>query len=412
MSKLLWLFLALVLRSESFSTTALYRSARPALQSRNNKIRTSLHSVNQDIGLQKEPIIEPVVNSTLEIPPLKKIRPKPSFKKLFQTYWLVVGEILVILAAKYNPHFGRTGGILRPEFTISKLAVSFIFFINGLFLSPNSAPEQRDSTIKFNLLIQLFNFGFMPLFAKLLVPFYPHQSLADGLLVLSCIPTTMSICISQTLAAGGDMTTAIFNAIFANTLGVFLTPLLAVFMIGAGGGVSLVQTLKKLGTIVILPMIIGQLLRYTPILPFAERFRKYTRECSSFLLLAIVYNTFCDTFISGFGISKSALLSLLVTMPVLNIFFLVLFWKLSVKLFPGLNAKTRAAGLFCATQKTLAFGIPFIKTALGHRPDVSSILAPLLLYAPSQLILGSSLVVPLMIKEIEKEDQFADGGGI
>mmetsp|Transcript_5252 Transcript_5252/g.5384 ORF Transcript_5252/g.5384 Transcript_5252/m.5384 type:complete len:410 (+) Transcript_5252:82-1311(+) len=341
-----------------------------------------------------------------------RTRPKPTLRSFFKTYWLVLGEFCVILAAKKNPYFGRTGGILRPEITINKIAVAFIFFINGLFLSPNSAPEQRDAGNKFNILIQLFNFGFIPLFTRIVAPFYPYKELSDGLMVLACLPTTMSICISQTQAAGGDMTTAIFNAIFANTLGVFLTPLLTVWMIGAGQGTSLIHTLKKLGTIVILPMIVGQMLRYTPVLPFAERFRKYTRECSSILLLSIVYTTFCDTFIKGFGIPRSALIGLLCTMPIANIFFMLVFWNISKKIVPGIDVKTRAAGLFCATQKTLAFGIPFIKTALGHRPDVSSILAPLLLYAPTQLILGSSLIVPLMIKKIEDDEKFEGGGGI
>lgn len=37
------------------------------------------------------------------------------------------------------------------------------------------------------------------------------------------------------------MGTAIFNAIFANVIGVFLTPLLAIWILGAGKGVSLLR---------------------------------------------------------------------------------------------------------------------------------------------------------------------------
>lgn len=70
---------------------------------------------------------------------------------------------------------------------------------------------------------------------------------------------------------------------------------------------------------------------------------------------------------------------------------------------------TRAAALFCSSQKTLAFGIPFIKTALGHRPDLAYLLAPLLMYAPAQLLLGSSLLVPAMNKRIAQQE---NGTGI
>lgn len=59
-----------------------------------------------------------------------------------------------------------------------------------------------------------------------------------------------------------------------------------------------------------------------------------------------------------------------------------------------------------------AFGIPFIKTAFGHRPDLAYILAPLLIYAPAQLLLGSTVLVPAMSRKIKKARVFEDGGGI
>jgi predicted Na+-dependent transporter len=99
-------------------------------------------------------------------------------------------------------------------------------------------------------------------------------------------------------------------------------------------------------------------------------------------------------------------------MPTIYLVLSLLFWRLSLYLLPGMDAKTRAASLFCATQKTLAFGIPFIKTAFGTRPDLAYILAPLLLYAPAQLLLGSTLIVPAMSKLIKESQSFEDGGGI
>jgi hypothetical protein len=133
------------------------------------------------------------------------------------------------------------------------------------------------------------------------------------------------------LSAGGNLGTAIFNAIFANVLGVFLTPLLAIYLLGAGKGVSLLSTLSKLANVVILPLILGlfcfykkskyfinyllylyfhiscnyfstliykqikilyiknnnkkgQLARNTPIGSFAQKITKYSRFLSSLLL--------------------------------------------------------------------------------------------------------------------------------
>ena len=128
--------------------------------------------------------------------------------------------------------------------------------------------------------------------------------------------------------------------------------------------------------------------------------------------LAIVYNVFSDTFKSGLGVSGSALAGLIVFTPFLYLTLSFIFWEISKKLLPGLDASTRSAAMFCSSQKTLAFGIPFIKTALGHRADIAYILAPLLMYAPAQLLLGSGLLVPRMAKLIAAEEDNSQGMGI
>ena len=121
----------------------------------------------------------------------------------------------------------------------------------------------------------------------------------DGLTVLSCIPTTINICVAQTLACGGNMGTVIFNAVFANVFGVFATPLLSVWMLGQEKSVDLLDTLNKLGGVVILPLILGQLVKPTPFGQYLQKIQKYSRFLSSCLLLAIVYNVFSDTFMQG-----------------------------------------------------------------------------------------------------------------
>jgi SBF-like CPA transporter family (DUF4137) len=112
------------------------------------------------------------------VPDEPKPKPKQTnpLVKFFKTNWLVLGEILVITIAKNFPDFGATGGPLRPEFFISKLGVFTIFFINGLQLSIQSNPDDVSSATKTNALIQLFNFAFIPLTAKLLAPYYPEAA--------------------------------------------------------------------------------------------------------------------------------------------------------------------------------------------------------------------------------------------
>lgn len=153
-------------------------------------------------------------------------------------------------------------------------------------------------------------------------------------------------------------------------------------------------------------------MRRSPLGPVFQRVSAYSRTLSSCLLLAIVYNVFSDTFASGLGVGGPALIRLLLFMPAMYIALSVFFWQLSKKLLPGLDVSTRGAAFLCSSQKTLAFGIPFIKTAFGTRPDIAYIVAPLLLYAPAQLLLGSSIFVPWLRKKIQKQTDYESGGGI
>jgi sodium/bile acid cotransporter 7 len=324
----------------------------------------------------------------------------------------VLGEVVVILIAKWWPELMASGGILKAEWLVGKIGVFVIFFLNGIALRIDSDPVELKKQAKTNVLIQVWNMGFMPLCAWLMAGYYPDKQFVEGLLILSVVPQTINISVAQTMAAGANMGTAIFNAIFGNLMGVLLTPLMAVLLVGTGQDVSLLHTLKKLGYLVVAPMALGQICRRTPLVTFAERFNSKSRTICSLILLGIVWNTFSDTFIRGMGISGAALLRLMAAMPIAYCVFCYLFWKVSKITLPDIDAKTRAAALFCSSQKTLAFGIPFIKTAFGSRPDIAQILAPLLLFAPAELLIGSTILVPKMVDIIAKGDNFEKGGGV
>lgn len=121
---------------------------------------------------------------------------------------------------------------------------------------------------------------------------------------------------------------------------------------------------------------------------------------------------FSDTFKVGLGVGGIALLKLIFTMPLAYVTFSLFFWQASKKLLPGIDAKTRGAAMLCSSQKTLAFGIPFIKTAFGTRPDIAYVLAPLLMYAPAQLLLGSMIFVPWLRQLIQGSENIESGAAI
>ena len=192
---------------------------------------------------------------------------------------------------------------------------------------------------------------------------------------------------------------------------IYYTILLYTTVVLVTGTYACVGTLRKLGALVIVPMVVGQLCRKTPV---AELFTgRWVKKASEVMLLSIVFNTFSDTFYRGIGVEGTSLLRLMYTLPVVYLALSGLFWKLSEALFPRIDRPTRAAALFCSSQKTLAFGIPFIRMAFAGRSDIAVILAPLLVYAPVELLIGSSLFVPSMRRYIDKgNEQFVEGEGI
>ncbi|XP_054846283.1 sodium/bile acid cotransporter 7 isoform X2 [Eublepharis macularius] len=60
--------------------------------------------------------------------------------------WFILGIVLVIAVAKWEPAFGGKGGPLKPEISITYIAVSAIFFNSGLSLKTEFADSRLHAT--------------------------------------------------------------------------------------------------------------------------------------------------------------------------------------------------------------------------------------------------------------------------
>ncbi|XP_031444725.1 sodium/bile acid cotransporter 7 isoform X3 [Phasianus colchicus] len=60
--------------------------------------------------------------------------------------WFIAGIALVIAAARLEPAVGVKGGPLKPEITITYIAVSAIFFNSGLSLKTEVADSRLYAT--------------------------------------------------------------------------------------------------------------------------------------------------------------------------------------------------------------------------------------------------------------------------
>ena len=138
--------------------------------------------------------------------------------------FFLVGVVAAVGLAALVPELGRKGGPLMPELTVNWGATGGIFLLSGLTL-PSSQLAATAVRVKEHALIQAFNLAFVPLVMLAVcsglgsVGLLP-AALADGMLVMAAVPTTVNMCVALTRSAGANEALAIFNAVVGNVLGV------------------------------------------------------------------------------------------------------------------------------------------------------------------------------------------------
>uniref|UniRef100_A0A9L0JP09 Solute carrier family 10 member 7 n=1 Tax=Equus asinus TaxID=9793 RepID=A0A9L0JP09_EQUAS len=135
--------------------------------------------------------------------------------------WFMVGIVLAIAGAKLEPSVGVNGGPLKPEITVSYIAVATIFFNSGLSLKTEELTSALVH-IKLHLFIQIFTLAFFPaaiwLFLQLLSITPINEWLLKGLQTVGCMPPPVSSAVILTKAVGGNEAAAIFNSAFGSFL--------------------------------------------------------------------------------------------------------------------------------------------------------------------------------------------------
>ncbi|XP_042090228.1 sodium/bile acid cotransporter 7 isoform X1 [Ovis aries] len=321
--------------------------------------------------------------------------------------WFMIGIVLAIAGAKLEPSIGVNGGPLKPEITVSYIAVATIFFNSGLSLKTEELTSALVH-IKLHLFIQIFTLAFFPaavwLFLQLLSITPINEWLLKGLQTVGCMPPPVSSAVILTKAVGGNEAAAIFNSAFGSFLGIVVTPLLLLLFLGSSSSVPFTSIFSQLFMTVVVPLIIGQIVRRY-IKDWLERKQPPFGAVSSSVLLMIIYTTFCDTFSNpSIDLDKFSLLlvlfisksdgGLLVLFIICSIqlSFMLLTFIFSTRNNSGFTPADTVAVMFCSTHKSLTLGIPMLKIVFAGHEYLSLISVPLLIYHPVQILLGSVLV--------------------
>ncbi|XP_051061841.1 sodium/bile acid cotransporter 7 isoform X1 [Phodopus roborovskii] len=309
--------------------------------------------------------------------------------------WFMVGIVVAIGAAKLEPSVGVNGGPLKPEITVSYIAVATIFFNSGLSLKT----EELTSALvhlKLHLFIQIFTLAFFPatiwLFLQLLSVTSINEWLLKGLQTVGCMPPPVSSAVILTKAVGGNEAAAIFNSAFGSFLGIVVTPLLLLLFLGSSSSVPFTSIFSQLFMTVVVPLIIGQIIRRY-IKDWLERKKPPFSAVSSSVLLMIIYTTFCDTFSNPhIDLDKFSLVLILFIIVSVQLSFMLLTFIFSTRNNSGFTPADTVAIIFCSTHKSLTLGIPMLKIVFAGHEHLSLISVPLLIYHPAQILLGSVLV--------------------
>ncbi|XP_049943061.1 sodium/bile acid cotransporter 7-like isoform X1 [Schistocerca serialis cubense] len=307
-------------------------------------------------------------------------------------YWFLIAVLVVIFIAEIVPHLTADGGLPWPDTSAKYGTVPIVFLLSGLTLPTDNlltAAKQYD----LHFVTQCFSLLFTPLFVKLLTVVLAPTGVDDwimkGFIISSSMPVSSSSVVA-TICADGNEAAAIVNCIVGALLGMITTPLILLILIRSAAVVSPVKSLHDLILTVGIPLLVGQIVRKVTGMRLQHSIALKIRQLA---LLMTVFITFCDIFMSHLDVELqpiNVLVSVFSVVILQMTLLLLIFW--TTRYLPSkFSLQDTKAIMFCSTHKSLSLGIPILRTMYSGYGHLYSASLPLLLYYPSQIILGELL---------------------
>ncbi|WP_026918103.1 bile acid:sodium symporter family protein [Gordonia shandongensis] len=301
----------------------------------------------------------------------------------------VLSILLAVVVAAVVP---ADGGFADVMDWVVTLLIALLFFLYGARLHPREALNGLTHW-RLHLTILSFTFIAFPIIGVALKPLLEPvigEHLALGMLYLTLVPSTVQSSIAFTSIARGNVAGAIVSASASNLLGVVLTPLLVVFVMGSGAGVQITgSSVTKILLEILVPFIVGQLAR--PLISgFMARYAAPTKYVDRSSIVVVVYVAFSEGVVSGMWSMVSAW-DVVIVCVVSTVFVLAMLWVTGwVPRRLGFDRADTIAIQFCGTKKSLATGLP-LASVMFAGGTVGFIVLPLMVFHQIQLIVCSIL---------------------
>jgi sodium/bile acid cotransporter 7 len=307
------------------------------------------------------------------------------------------GFMLAIFAAvAVGSVFPATGSGETVVLWAVRVSIFLLFFLYGARLSPREAFEGlKHWRLHLTVLCTTFvAFPLLGLALGLLEPTVIAPELYVGVLFLCLVPSTVQSSIAFTSIAHGNVAGAIVSASASNLLGVFLTPLLAIWLLSSTGNATIdPSSILDIGLQILLPFVLGQCAR--PLLgSFLSRHAKRTKLVDRTSIVLVVYSAFAEGMREGIWQTVSAWsVLLLVGISVVILAVMLAATHYGGKAL-GFNREDRIVIVFAGSKKSLASGLP-MAAVLFTGPTAALAVLPLMIFHQLQLIACASIAARL-----------------
>ena len=301
---------------------------------------------------------------------------------------LIVLIILAVIIAIIAPARGNFADIFGQ---LTNVAIALLFFLYGARLSTQEALNGLKHW-RLHLTILAFTFVVYPLIGIALRPLTAviSHDMYLGILFLTLVPSTVQSSVAFTSIAKGNVAGAIVSASASNLVGVIITPLLVMLLMGTGGEVHIdTSVFGEIALLLLAPFVLGQLTRRW-VGEVAQS--KATKVVDRGSIAMVVYSAFSKGVVDGIwsSISLWDLAFLVVFAAAFVAFMLWLTRKASQKM--GFNRADTIAIEFCGSKKSLATGLPMASVIFASGgASLGLLILPLMIYHQVQLMMCSWL---------------------
>lgn len=314
---------------------------------------------------------------------------KPALPKIDPFLLWLVGTVI---AASIIPARGAGATVFG---ILADIAITLLFFFHGAKLS-REAVLAGIGNWRLHLLVLLSTYALFPLLGLIVARFSGgllDPLLANGVLFLTLLPSTVQSSIAFTAMAGGNVAAAVCSASLSNLIGIIVTPLLVTFtMDGSGamgasghGSAAGLDSVRSIATQLLLPFLVGHFLR--PVIGrWIDQHKAILQPIDRSSILLVVYSAFSAAVVNGIW-HKVGLYDLAVLLAASALILaLVMGANALAARLARLPREDTIVLLFCGSKKSLVSGVP-MAGALFAPAQVGVVVLPLMIFHQLQLFL-------------------------